>query len=1417
MSLWKIGADDVSQETQSFKDKLASKEGQIAAQQAQLNKKAQELEELQASLNEALQKLVQRDNFVLCLQEDLTQCKEDLRNERNSSRNIEASLSNANSKLKDKDREIRDLEASLERLSETSNDHNDRVKTLEHEKSILDSRVRELESQNRQLESTLAVNNRRAPTRSSSAQFNDLKIIALEKDTGLLREKLSEKEAESIGLRTKLSNAQDQVLRLENEAQAKETRIKAEVYEMQTLLQEKEEELKHYKSQQGGCDREEELLQRIDEDEARISALEATLAKSDDVRGWKEKLRNVERRLKAEVDKVTNLESRNADILQERDDVLTELDDMQDKLQKLKDDVQEKQEEIDSLRLERKSLMSAFHRSNEVQAPINETGAEPVQSINEADVNNVEKLLNTIERLRGERDNLRRDLQFLEMEFKFSTEAFEKRLAEVHIHNQPGTQYSSVSSVSQPPHECKHSMAHSVATDTTLPRHSQNGQEQCEQLLSESMECEGSPTNHAETEAERCSALQEEMDVMARRFKKLEEKVQDSECRQEVMIHDLEAITSERDDLISQLEARDTEEDMMKTRQKALQDKLEEVEMHLDQVSRSLEVVESERDSLALQVQNLSSDIEIANEELADSESRYSDLQFHQLSTMTSSEVTQTLRKQIAELEGRVMRRTEQVGIHQHDIHRLETNLRLSEERMAEMTMEIETLETEKETMLEDCADARDARDEALVRIEALEEDLETFEYKLGRSERALNSMICLLLQTRVHHQESRAHIAKLETEYRESQSVSKNIADDQASATHDLRQMAIAFAISQLQCNKITIWAQKSIVEKDRLLCNLALANERVKEQESLGRQLEGDTSRPSSSTIFSVSSSVQTESDAPGRVNSPVAPEDYTFSKQSLHSAVETQEAQQEQENAISDLVQETECLRKELSEVVATLEQERTDRAFSEGRHVDALGVAQRKADELESRVQDLSEEIVQLTSLQENLRMEKEMAQQEAVVLRGKFESSSAERVDDEASRRDLTVANERLSKEIHRLQEEREELVQCMKSQADAHLQQLNAQKAESQSQVDDLMRTAEDQTREIQILSQELDQEKQRFQESNDKHVSLMEDLETAHSNLSAAQGNISKLQKAIQLGEDALARNEKEKDDLRQDITSLETQMQKSLSYTDSLQRQIRDSEHALEKLKAKLKDTQGELSRAETTAKTTEINLNLQAAQFKRELSKLQNQLTGRHDLDEALTNLEERNNEMEELLRAKCAEIEENDDRALEMLKENKKLSTKVEALARRVQNLQTKLTAAKAAAADSRLAAQAAPVPAKTSSVPSKVAEIQTQPTRRSLHQPTNTTASSMPAEKTESASKPHVTRAPSSSASLRPKTPVGPTPVFKLRTPEQLQKQGQTEKPPASIVGVKRRAPDEFERKPQQRKRQHYSPCTENVQ
>jgi myosin protein heavy chain len=170
--------------------------------------------------------------------------------------------------------------------------------------------------------------------------------------------------------------------------------------------------------------------------------------------------------------------------------------------------------------------------------------------------------------------------------------------------------------------------------------------------------------------------------------------------------------------------------------------------LRLNDVSRSLYDVETERDYLNLQVANLSQDLEAAQREIADAETRYSSLQFHQLNSMTSNEATQALRMQLADQEARVLRRTELVGILQHESKRLETNLKLQEERLSEMTTELEVTAAEKDAMVEDCADARQARDAAIARVEDLEVELETLEGRVEQGDATLCALVGVVMDT---------------------------------------------------------------------------------------------------------------------------------------------------------------------------------------------------------------------------------------------------------------------------------------------------------------------------------------------------------------------------------------------------------------------------------------------------------------------------------------------------------------------------------------------------------------------------------------------------------------------------------------------------------------------------------------------
>jgi hypothetical protein len=154
---------------------------------------------------------------------------------------------------------------------------------------------------------------------------------------------------------------------------------------------------------------------------------------------------------------------------------------------------------------------------------------------------------------------------------------------------------------------------------------------------------------------------------------------------------------------------------------------------------------------------------------------------------------------------------------------------------------------------------------------------------------------------------------------------------------------------------------------------------------------------------------------------------------------------------------------------------------------------------------------------------------------------------------------------------------------------------------------------------------------------------------------------------------------------------------------------------------------------------------------------------------------------------------------------MLKENKRLSNKVEALTRKAQNLQTKLAAAKTAAANSKVSSDTTDLPVskppqKPSPRPSPP-KTESQVTRRSSQASIGTTTSisrekHLAASATKSSTSRTSSRPPSNAS--RPKTPerrLAPAPVFRARTPERSRIQAE---PPPSVVGVKRRAPDDFE-------------------
>ncbi|KAF8971725.1 hypothetical protein BDZ97DRAFT_1784777 [Flammula alnicola] len=1259
MSTWNLGIDDVSDETRAFKDKLSSKDGQIAAQQDRIAKQAADYEELKERLNEALHQLTSETQRALCLESDLQQRTEDLRNERIASDNA--------------------------KISHTSDEHNARGTKLGREKSMLEEPI---------------TPGRRGIPRPRSSSLSDFKITTLEQDLNESRALLANKETELVTVGQKLSQVQGDRLKADNEKMAAEMKWSAQ-----------EEELVYLKEQQGDGSREEELLRRIEEDDAKIAALELML-RAEDSQQLKERLRRMEAQLKEGQRRLTAT-------CQGKEEALDELEESRRELHRVVKELHERKARDhafnekavktletcddplmndDSCLIDMDTLEPQAMQSSPV-TPI----SHPVPEGDSDTVTQIERLLLAIDRLRGERDSLRRDVQFLESESRFAIEALEAKLS------------------------ASMSTASNTQTLATIDQLRAEMDDMHAQMLAVGEQYEAN-TRAKNLEIRRLGVQVQGLAVTALQDCQVDDK-QDLVMQYDLTKLSLETIISERDDLLNQLRTKDAhwEKELEAVRQdeQECRERLDEAMREMADLNDQLEDLESDRDSLTLQVTNLTTDLQVAQDELTNAESRYTNLQFHQLNSMTSSEATRTLREHIEELEMRVMRRTEQIGIHQHDIRRLETNLRLQEERLNELMTELEMMAAQKDAMVEDCADAREARDEALTRVEALEDDLEALEGRNSENKALVTSLIAVIADT----------VSRAREAIRQARSQTTGVHQD--------------LSASQEQRTEV----QQELDEKIASLMSL------TRESEEHRDELEKELSTLAQSLQ---EEKAALESQGPDATNTDLQRQ----LQDRLQEKEQSGSTNEDAERALVQLkLQHAEALgavQGRLVETESALEELQTRYESSEEGH-------QRAAEDAKTSIEELEQRLAATTKTLSELRKrphEKISELQEAL--------SKSENVHQEALQlhESLQAENARLTQELEKVQEEHDTLVAHSREEHQIVQQEL-------ERKVQSLQGRFEEETRLLDISKEEAARLALRLSEETEKRA---QDHKAHTLALSSA--------------------NERaDKTILQQEITTHEAEVQKSKSLSRYLEAQIKDSDHLVTTLKGDIERLHADLARSEKACKAAEVNLSLQNAQHKRETTEFRRELSAlrtRPNLEQALAELEERNTEMEDLLRAKCTEIEENDDRVLEMLKEKKKLTTKVESLTRKVQNLQAKLAAAKASApASASSPVQPLPTTAPQPKVisPSVALAAQTpQSLSAPFSRPRSATSSSAPhATQSSTASPPSLTRKRSERIRSR-----AITPVFKARTPERRHLPEVDPMPSAVVIGKKRSAPDDFE-------------------
>ena len=200
--------------------------------------------------------------------------------------NAEVALTTAERKLKEAEQTARELQSNLDNLSSHANSTQEGRSKLERENANLHTRVRALE---RELQSKTQAEG--AALRQSQSESrhrrqpsdNISRIPALERDLAELRATSAQQASELQRTTDQLTRTREELVRVQNEKMATERRLQRQLADAQAALEEREEDLRMLKDAQGGEDavaRESDLLERLEEEEQRVAALESELARS---------------------------------------------------------------------------------------------------------------------------------------------------------------------------------------------------------------------------------------------------------------------------------------------------------------------------------------------------------------------------------------------------------------------------------------------------------------------------------------------------------------------------------------------------------------------------------------------------------------------------------------------------------------------------------------------------------------------------------------------------------------------------------------------------------------------------------------------------------------------------------------------------------------------------------------------------------------------------------------------------------------------------------------------------------------------------------------------------------------------------------------------------------------------------------
>jgi len=231
-------------------------------------------------------------------------------------------------RFKAEQRVVRDLQATIDSLTaRTEGDKHGRLQeksTLEKRNGQLQSRIQELEFECHQLKAAPRPKFTNGRT-STSTVTTDPQFIWLKQENERLRDISAKHDSDTEAFERRVSHLQTEMTKMENEKVANERSWQTKVKELQDKVDDMGEELGYLRQQtgEGTVSREQQLMDRIDEDAAKMEQLQRQVAQAQRMQST---LVQTEEKLRAETKKADEAEAVNLDLVGEKDAALGELE-----------------------------------------------------------------------------------------------------------------------------------------------------------------------------------------------------------------------------------------------------------------------------------------------------------------------------------------------------------------------------------------------------------------------------------------------------------------------------------------------------------------------------------------------------------------------------------------------------------------------------------------------------------------------------------------------------------------------------------------------------------------------------------------------------------------------------------------------------------------------------------------------------------------------------------------------------------------------------------------------------------------------------------------------------------------------------------------------------------------------------------